>query len=187
MPDNMLLTAWIFICIFVPNRKQKAMKRVVIVRHAKSVPYGYDNDFYRDLMERGEGDAEKISQKLKSLNISPDLVIASPAVRAMHTATIFCNTLGYQSGKIQKEDVLYSGMTTQAFVDMLQELPDSVETVFVFGHNPTVYYLVYNLVKYFNSDMPTCSTVVLDFSVEKWSEVSARGGMLALQLTPKTV
>ena len=26
-----------------------------------------------------------------------------------------------------------------------QQLPEEVQTVFVFGHNPTVYYLVYNL------------------------------------------
>ena len=37
------------------------MKRVVIVRHAKSVPYGYEDDFNRYLTERGEKDAAKIS------------------------------------------------------------------------------------------------------------------------------
>jgi len=163
------------------------MKRVIIVRHAKSVPYGYDNDFYRDLTERGESDAEKISERLKSLGVSPDLVIASPATRTMHTATIFCQNLDYHSTKIRKEEVLYEGLTTQSFIEMLQALAETVQTVFVFGHNPTVYYLAYNLVKYFNSDMPTCSTVALDFPVEKWSEVSARGAQLAFQLTPKTV
>ena len=163
------------------------MKRVVIVRHAKSVPYGYDDDFHRDLTERGIGDAEKISLKLKTSGIAPDLVIASPATRTMSTATIFCHNLGYDTGLIRKEEVLYEGMVTQDFIDMLQELSEEVKTVFVFGHNPIVYYLAYNLVKYFNSDMPTCSTVVLDFQVEKWSEVSARGGQVAFQFTPKSI
>ncbi len=163
------------------------MRRVVIVRHAKSVQYGYDNDFYRDLSDRGESDAEKISEKLVELNISPDKVLSSPATRALHTATIYCKKLGFDVTKIQKEDVLYSGITTQGFVDMLHGVPESVRTVFVFGHNPTVYYLAYNLVKYFNSDMPTCSTVVLDFPVEKWTDVSARGGVVALQLIPKAL
>ena len=163
------------------------MKRVIIVRHAKSVPYGYDNDFYRDLTDRGESDAEKISKKLKDLGVNPEMVIASPATRAMHTATIFCKNLGYELTKIRKEEVLYEGLTTQGFIDMLQALPETVLTVFVFGHNPTVYYLVYNLVKYFNSDMPTCSTVAIDFQVENWAEVSARVGQLAFQLTPKSI
>lgn len=163
------------------------MKRVIIVRHAKSVPYGYDNDFYRDLTDRGESDAEKIGEKLKNFGIKPDLVISSPATRALHTASIFCGKLDYEKAKIRKEDILYQGLTTQSFVEMLQELSESVQTVFVFGHNPTVYYLVYNMVKYFNSDMPTCSTVVLDFPVEKWTNVTARGGIIAMHLTPKTV
>ena len=29
------------------------MKQIVIVRHAKAVPYGYEDDFNRDLTERG--------------------------------------------------------------------------------------------------------------------------------------
>jgi phosphohistidine phosphatase len=162
------------------------MKKVVVVRHAKSEPYGYDNDFNRDLTERGVSDAEKISEKLRSLEIKPDLVISSSATRALHTATLFGQTLGYEPATIRKEEILYSGITTQGFIDMLHDLPETVETVFIFGHNPTVYYLVYNLVKYFNSDMPTCSTVVLNFPVEKWTDVSARGGVVAVQLTPKS-
>lgn len=163
------------------------MKRVIIVRHAKSVPYGYDDDFNRDLTERGVADAEKISSHLAISGISPDLVLASPATRALHTATIFCENLGYNLAQIRKESTFYGSLTTQDFVEILQKLPAKVNTVFVFGHNPTVYYLVYNLVKYFNGDMPTCSTVALDFEIEKWPEISARSGKLAFQLTPKTI
>jgi len=163
------------------------MKRVIIVRHAKSVPYGYDNDFYRDLTERGEADAEKISLRLQEMGISPDLVISSPATRTMHTATIFCHNLNYKKSAIQEEEDLYDGLTTQEFVDFLQKLPEKIQTVFVFGHNPTVYYLVYNMVKYFNSDMPTCSTVAIDFQVEKWTDVSAHGGKITFQITPKNL
>ena len=163
------------------------MKRVIIVRHAKSVPYGYDNDFNRDLTERGEADAEKISLKLQEMGLSPDLVVASPATRTMHTAAIFCRNLKYEQAAIQQEEDLYDGLTTQEFVDFLQKLPEQMQTIYIFGHNPTVYYLVYNLVKYFNSDMPTCSTVALDFQVNKWEEVTARGAKIAFQLTPKTI
>jgi phosphohistidine phosphatase len=163
------------------------MKRVIIVRHAKSVPYGYDDDFSRDLAERGITDAEKISLRLREMGVFPDLVIASPATRTMHTAAIYCQTLGYDVVSIRREVVFYEGLTTQEFVELLRELPEKFQTVFVFGHNPTVYYLVYNLVKYFNSDMPTCSTVALDFEVQTWKDVSARGAKMAFQFTPKSV
>lgn len=163
------------------------MKRVIIVRHAKSVQYGYDNDFYRDLTERGVADAEKISLKLQSMNLLPDLVISSPAIRAMHTATIFCKNLGYNPDKIQPENDLYEGLTTQELVDFLQQLPEKINTVYIFGHNPSIYYMVYNLVKYFNSDMPTCSSVALLFEVETWQEVAARSAKMIFQLTPKNL
>lgn len=163
------------------------MKRVIIVRHAKSVPYGYDDDFRRDLTDRGINDAENISLRLKEKGISADLVIASSANRTMQTANIFCHNLGYDTKLIHQEKSFYEGLTTQGFIDLLQQLPEDVQTVMIFGHNPTVYYLVYNLVKYFNADMPTCSTVVLDFPVEKWKEIDARGGKVAFQLTPKSM
>jgi phosphohistidine phosphatase len=163
------------------------MKRVIIVRHAKSVHYGYDDDFSRDLTERGIADAEKISSHLAISGIMADLVIASPAKRALHTASIFCENLGYDLSGIRKEKVFYGSLSTQDFVDMLQKLDEGVSTVYVFGHNPTVYYLVYNLVKYFSGDMPTCSTVAIDFPIEKWTEISARIGKVTFQLTPKNI
>jgi phosphohistidine phosphatase len=163
------------------------MKRVIIVRHAKSVPYGYDDDFHRDLTDRGVEDASKISLRLKELDVVPDLVIASPAVRTMHTSAIFSKNLGYDLKLVQEESSFYGGVTTQRFVDLLRQLSEDVQTVFIFGHNPTVYYLVYNLVKHFTSDMPTCSTVALNFPIEKWSEIEARKGNVAFQLTPKNM
>ncbi len=163
------------------------MKRIIIVRHAKSVPYGYDDDFHRDLTDRGIHDAEKISSKLADLNISPDLIIASPATRTMHTARVFSHKLNYDVSKIRTELAFYEGMTTQRFVDMVHEFSEEFETVMAVGHNPTVYYLVYNLVKYFNADMPTCSTVVIDFAVERWTDVAARLGQITFHFIPKSL
>jgi len=161
------------------------MKRVVIVRHAKSVPYGYDDDFHRDLTERGVEDANKISKRLYELGIVPELIIASPAVRTMHTSAIFCKNLAYEPRLVQEESAFYGGVTTQRFVDLLQLVSDEVQTVFVFGHNPTVYYWVFNLLKHFTAEMPTCSTVVIDFDVQSWKDVSARGGKMTFHFVPK--
>ncbi|WP_053182607.1 SixA phosphatase family protein [Sunxiuqinia dokdonensis] len=161
------------------------MKRVVIVRHAKAVPYGYDDDFNRKLRDRGKNDANQISLKLIGDGIKADLIISSPAKRALKTAEIYAENFRYSIHSIQIEEDLYEGMTTQEFVDLLREISEEVQTVFVFGHNPLVYHLTNNLVKLFNSDMPTCSTVAVDFDVESWKEVSARGGDLAFHLTPR--
>ena len=161
------------------------MKRVVIVRHAKAVPYGYDDDFNRKLRSSGKDDAKLLSSKLKENKIMPDLMISSPAKRAYKTAKIYAEILRYPASKIRAEEELYEEMTTQDFIDMLRELPDEIQTVFVFGHNPTIYYLTNNLVRFFNSDMPTCSTVGIEFRIESWNELSARGGEMCFHLVPR--
>lgn len=163
------------------------MKRVVIVRHAKAVPYGYDDDFNRKLKDRGKEDAAKISSKLAGEGIKADLIISSPAKRALKTAKIYAENFRYPANQIQTEEELYEDITTRDFIELLNRIPEHVQTVFVFGHNPTVYSLVNNLVKLFNSDMPTCSTVGVDFNVENWKDISARGGDLAFHLAPRSL
>ena len=161
------------------------MKRVVIVRHAKAVPYGYDDDFNRKLRDRGKNDANRISAKLMADGIKADLIISSPAKRAFKTAKIYAENFNYPINSIQTEEDLYEDMTPQEFIELLREIPDEVQTVFVFGHNPMVYHLTNELVRLFNSDMPTCSTVGADFDVKSWKEVSSRGADLAFHIMPR--
>ena len=160
------------------------MKRVILVRHAKSVSYGYDQDYDRPLAERGEEDAQTISLELQKMNIHPDLVIASPAVRTSQTAWIYCDTLGYSKQSILFVKKLYSGKTSENFLAMLQELEDEKDTVIVFGHNPTVYYYMNYIMHNFNDDVPTCSTVGIDFDVESWSKLRESQGKMAFRLIP---
>jgi len=83
------------------------MKQVVIVRHAKAVPYGYENDFERDLTNRGETDAERLGKELKIRGVQADAIISSPAKRALHTACIFAENLGFEKNRIQEIPDIY--------------------------------------------------------------------------------
>lgn len=161
------------------------MKRVVIVRHGKAVPYGYDDDFTRDLKDRGKNDAKLVSQELKKQGVSPDNIISSPAKRAIKTARIFAENLDFEKNKIVEIEDIYEGYTTDEFLGVIQELPVDDHTVFFFGHNPGFYYYVCNLLKEFYGDMPTTSTVGIDFDVNTWQEVGTRSGKLAFHLVPK--
>ncbi len=161
------------------------MKQLVIVRHAKSVPYGYDEDFHRDLRKRGENDSVLVSNKLKEENAIPGLIISSPALRAKRTAKIFADTFNYAPERIQIIEDLYEGISTQEFVEMVRELPDENDIVYVFGHNPTVFYLVNNLLDKFYDDMPTCSAVGINFSIDTWKNVEIRVGKRAFHYIPK--
>lgn len=160
------------------------MKQIVIVRHAKAVPYGYENDFERELTDRGESDADKLGKELKKMGVQADVIISSPAKRALKTAQIFAENLGYEKNRIKEVYDIYDGLTTSEFLQLIHQLPESAETVFFFGHNPGFHYLATNISENFRGDMPTCSTVVIRFKVDSWQKVEARKGELGFQLVP---
>lgn len=160
------------------------MKRVIIVRHAKAVPYGYEVDFKRELTERGEKDAGNIGQELKRKGVVPGAMISSPAARALKTAQIFAENLGFAKNLIVEKMDIYDGFTTAELLNIVHHLPETIQTVFFFGHNPGFHYLAANLSENFLGDMPTCSTVAIDFQVDNWHDVKARKGKLAFQLVP---
>lgn len=163
------------------------MKRVVIVRHAKSVPYGYEDDFNRDLKDRGKDDAKLVSAELKKKGISPDIMISSPAKRAMKTARIFAENLNFSKKDILEVEDIYDGQTTSEFLEMIKKLPENTNTAFFFGHNPGFHFFVSNLLEHFGGDMPTCSTVGIDFYVNSWKNVEARTGKKAFHLIPRMI
>ena len=161
------------------------MKRVILVRHAKSVPYGYDDDFNRNLTEKGKTDAEKISSELNTMGIKPDVMISSLAVRAIKTALIFAENLNFNKNNIQKVIEIYRGLSTSEFIELIHKQPDTANTVCFFGHNPFIEYHANQLLKHFNGEMPTCSTVGIDFHVDSWKKVNAQTGNKAFHLVPK--
>ena len=91
------------------------MKRLVLVRHAKAVQWGYEDDFNRDLTERGVSDAGKVSAFLKEKGIRPDLIITSPAARALQTAMIFAGTFNYPEEKVVEEEEMFHGFPQAVF------------------------------------------------------------------------
>jgi phosphohistidine phosphatase len=160
------------------------MKQIILVRHAKTIQYGYDQDFDRTLTERGTDDAEKTARELVKSKLQPDLIISSPAVRTTQTTRIFANVCGYPTGNVRYEKKLYSGMQTTTFLRMLNEIEDHHNTVMVVGHNPTIYFFLECLMGNFSLDVPTCSTVVIVFDIDSWSELIANTGTMTYRWIP---
>lgn len=160
------------------------MKQVILVRHAKTIQYGYDQDYDRTLTDRGEDHADRISHEMFKTGIKPDLIISSPAVRTTQTTRIFAKNLGYPAGNVRYDKKLYSGMLTTSFIRLLQELDESHTTVMVVGHNPTVYNFLDALIPNFSLDVPTCSTVVIEFEIESWPELKDYSGKMTHRWIP---
>ncbi|MCI0495238.1 histidine phosphatase family protein [candidate division KSB1 bacterium] len=77
------------------------MKRLILIRHAKS-SWGDPglSDLDRPLNNRGNQDAPFMGKRLKKEhNVKPDLILSSPAKRAIGTARIIAKAIGYPGKK----------------------------------------------------------------------------------------
>lgn len=68
------------------------MKRIYFIRHAEAQS-GDRSDFERKLSPRGEEDAMKLGELLRSRHVAPHLIVSSSAVRALTTAQIIADAL----------------------------------------------------------------------------------------------
>ncbi|MBL4559961.1 MAG: histidine phosphatase family protein [Labilibaculum sp.] len=162
------------------------MKRLILVRHAKTEVIRYDiSDYQRNLVERGINDSKLIANKLFLKSIIPDLIISSPANRAIETSLLFANVLQYPIDMIEQIDDLYDGFTTQEFLTLLDQFGKGKETVLVVGHNPSIEYLAFNLTEEFYHNVPTCTVIGIDFQIDDWSDIEVRTGKLAFYEYPK--
>jgi phosphohistidine phosphatase len=67
---------------------------LLLLRHGTAQPHGSaGSDDARNLVERGEREARAAGAALRALDLAPDVVLASPKVRAWRTATLACASL----------------------------------------------------------------------------------------------
>lgn len=117
-------------------------RTLVLLRHAKAEAPDELLDFDRRLTKRGEGDADAAGAWLADKQLRPGLVICSPAMRTRQTWHGVSVALAQAfpdagSPEVHYEAGLYHGGRTEV-IDLLRAVPDTVHTVLVIGHNPTM-------------------------------------------------
>jgi len=161
------------------------MKTIYFVRHAKSswADPGL-RDFDRPLNKRGIRDAPFMATLIKSKGAKPGLLISSPAKRALTTATFFARDLGIDPDDIQKEAGIYEAMP-ESILNIACRLPDEVDEVFIFGHNPAFT----SLANFFSQDLidnvPTCGVFKVVAGIEHWKDLSVDNARLTAFHYPK--
>ena len=141
------------------------------------------SDFERPLNERGLKDAPEMARRLTARGVKPDLVVSSTANRALTTARIFADVLGYPAGDILEMHELYAADAETVF-DIVQRLAPGAETVLLFGHNPTVTDFVNRAAGVRIDHMPTCATAAVALP-GTWQDAEPGSGSLALFDYPK--
>ncbi len=161
------------------------MKTLVLCRHAKSDwPVGVD-DIDRPLKNRGVKDAHYLGELLNNQLFIPDLIISSPAKRAHGTANIVASQVGYPENKIAIEGTIYHE-GAGSLISYIRDLVPSLNTVMIFGHNPTMENAVRHLLQMGAAfSMPTCGMVCLESYVNEWEKVDPRNMYLRWVLIPR--
>ena len=160
------------------------MKTLFLVRHAKSSrddPTLPDKE--RPLNDRGRRDAPKMGKRLAKRDVRPDLILSSPAVRALATAEIVAKKLDYAIKDIVVDGRLY-GADPNDLLDVIRELGEKPKRVMLFGHNPELAELAHRLSSTI-IEMPTCAVAEFAFDIKSWSDVGQRTPAKAVLHYPK--
>jgi phosphohistidine phosphatase len=160
------------------------MKSLFLVRHAKSSrdePALPDKE--RPLNDRGRRDAPRMGERLAKHDVKPDLILSSPAARALATAEIIARKLGYKVKDIVIDERLYAAAPDD-LLKVIHELGDKPKRVMLVGHNPELSELAHGLSSKI-TDMPTCAVAEFAFDIKSWSNVGKQAPAKVMLHRPK--
>ena len=123
----------------------------------------------RPLDDRGKRDAPKMGKRLAKRDVQPDLILSSPAMRALTTAKIIAKKLDYKRKDIVVDDRLYAS-AVDGLLNVIHGLGDKLERVILFGHNPELTELAHRLSGEI-THMPTCAVAEFTFNTKSWSKI----------------
>jgi phosphohistidine phosphatase len=153
------------------------MKRLTLVRHAKSdwsLPG--QNDWDRPLNKRGQRDAPEMARRLRSRRLRPDLILSSPAVRALTTATVMARELKVPAALVLQDERLYLASPPD-LLSAIRELGGDARHLMVFGHNPGLTECANRLSAGDQIDnLPTCGVFTAQFEIATWGELDWHSG-----------
>ena len=116
------------------------MKTLFLVRHAKS---SWDDislpDRDRPLADRGKRDVAKMSKRLADRGVKPDLILSSPALRALTTAEAIAKQFCIKRKDIVVDDRLYAHPADD-LLDVIQALGGELERCSRCGATRAVYH-----------------------------------------------
>ncbi len=151
------------------------MKRqLYIIRHGKS---SWDNegldDIDRPLNDRGLRNAGKMAERLMAKGLIPDLIYSSPANRALNTALIMQRTWGLDPSRLEIFDDLYMAYLEE-ISDVVEKAPDKVESLAIFGHNPSFTMYANKFLRIPLDNLPTAGVVVVTLESDSWKRLGRK-------------
>lgn len=150
------------------------------MRHAKSDwDSGVDSDFKRPLNTRGKKAAPLMGSFIKKHFGRPNIIVSSPANRALTTAKLVAEALDYSAEIVEKPTLYDSDVVS--YLEVVHSFTRRIESALLVGHNFTIEEFIRVLLTDNSSylSMPTAAVACIDFDVEQWNDI--RPGMGALR------
>jgi phosphohistidine phosphatase len=160
------------------------MKKLLIMRHAKSDWGSGLADHERPLNKRGTRAAVAMGKALAAMEEVPDLVISSTATRAA-TTTRLAAEAGDWSSRLTYSDALY-GTSVRGALEVLMQADPGAASVMLVGHEPTRSSLVEHLTG--GAVMIKTATVAaVELYLRDWVDAATAHGELLYLLQPRSV
>ena len=165
------------------------MKRLYLLRHAKS---SWDDplpDHERPLAPRGRRAAKLMGEHLREERIRPALVLCSSSVRTRETLSRIAKAVGDEP-PVEFEQGLY-GAGAEQLLERLRQLSADVPSVLLIGHNPGMHELALGLagsgaqLARLEEKFPTAALATLDFELDTWDELEPGSGELVAYVVPR--
>jgi phosphohistidine phosphatase len=161
------------------------LKNLFLTRHAKS---SWSNpglaDIDRPLNERGKKTAPFMGKLIVDKGEKPELLISSPANRALSTAKAFGEVMGLVENDIIVNRAIY-GAGAQQLLELVQNQDDLHKSIMLFGHNPTFTSFVNMLTGSNIMNVVTCGVVRINFEYSSWIDIDFGSGRLVYYEYPK--
>ncbi|TRX56246.1 histidine phosphatase family protein [Fulvivirga sp. M361] len=161
------------------------MKTLYLVRHAKS-SWNFPElpDDKRPLNKRGKRSAPVMGERLLKRQVLPDLLLSSPAKRALDTSIIIADVIGYPEKRIQTDSGIYHA-ASHLLLNIVRKTNDSINSLMMFGHNPGFTDFANRLANTDIWNIPTCGVFACVFHTEHWSNVDFGKGEVLFYDYPK--
>jgi phosphohistidine phosphatase len=144
-------------------------RRLFIIRHAKS-SWDYEGlaDIHRPLSERGIRNASTMAHRLQDLGMIPELLLSSPATRALNTALIMSRVWGLPPAALQIHDAIYEAYPGD-LDQVLAVASPRVKALAIYGHNPTFTMYSNQFLEKPLDNLPTAGVTIVSLESEGWS------------------
>jgi len=144
------------------------VKKIILIRHAKSSWDFPIKDHDRPLSNRGIQDAHLVSEVLGGILPKLNYILSSTAKRASETAELIAQCLNWPTDRIVFDEKLYTFDGLQ-LSKIVKSFNDGYENVIVFGHNDAITEFVNTFGDLYINNVPTCGVVMISFDVNSWS------------------